>query len=121
MTGRHRHADFLRRGLLHIVLRVAVLLSATTASAADLPSYYPAEGFRRTAVIDAFIADEQRIVLNDISYTLADNVIVHTTTAYSVPKTALSVGDRIAIRLGGGDRIVEIWTLPADYADRRQR
>lgn len=103
------------------LLLCTLIFQAIAAVAADLPDYYPSEGFGRSAIIDAFIADEQRIILNDISYTLADNVIVHTPVSFSAPKTTLKSGDRVAIRFGGGRLIVEIWILPADYADHRQR
>lgn len=115
MTSTNRIASILRNALLPVVL----LVSAT--AAANLPDYYPPEGFQRTAQIDAFIAEEQRIVIGDISYQLADNVIVHTPNSYSVPRTTLKVGDRIAFRMGGGRRIVEIWLLPRGYEDRRGR
>lgn len=105
--------------LRNVLLPIALLFSGT--AAANLPDYYPAEGFARTAQIDAFIAEEQRIVIGDISYQLADNVIVHTPDSYSVPRTRLKVGDRIAYRVGGGRRIVEIWLLPRGYEDRRGR
>lgn len=115
MISTNRIASILR----NVFLPLALLVSA--AASANLPDYYPAEGFQRTAQIDAFIAEEQRIVLGDISYQLADNVIVHTPTSYSVPRTTLKVGDRIAYRMGGGRRIVEIWLLPRGYEDRRGR
>jgi hypothetical protein len=103
------------------MLPCALIFQAIAAVAADLPDYYPSEGFGRTAIIDEFIADEQRIIVNDISYTLADNVIVHTPVSFSAPKTTLTSGDRVAFRLGGGRLIVEIWILPGDYVDHRQR
>jgi opacity protein-like surface antigen len=52
------------------LLLVAVIACAlaSTAIAATLPSYYPAEGFQRTGIVDAVYADEGRIVIGDISY-----------------------------------------------------
>lgn len=115
MISTNRIASILNKALVPLVL----LLSG--AATANLPDYYPSEGFQRTAQIDAFIAEEQRIVVGDISYQLADNVIVHTPDSYSVPRTRLKVGDRIGFRMGGGRRIVEIWLLPRGYEDRRGR
>jgi hypothetical protein len=109
-------AGLLLRGLLEF----ALLFGVTAAGAADLPAYYPSEGFQRTVRIDALVPEEQRIIVNDISYTLADNVIVHTPTTFSVPRTSLRVGDRIAYRLGGNQLIVEIWTVPGDDNDQQR-
>ncbi len=115
MISTNRIVPFLRSALLPLLL----LVSAS--AAANLPDYYPAEGFARTAQIDAFIPEEQRIIVGDISYQLADNVIVHTPNSYSAPLSSLKVGDRIAIRMGGGRRVVEIWLVPDDYEGRRGR
>lgn len=116
MIGAQHAGALVRRAFVTL----AILVAGATA-AAELPNYYPAEGFRRTVVIDALIPEEQRIIVNDMSYALADNVIVHTPAAFSAPRSTLKVGERIAYRLGGGDMIVEIWTLPDDYVGDRQR
>jgi len=107
--------------LRRTAVALALLLAVLAAEADNLPSYYPPEGFQRTGLIDAVIAEEQRIVVNDMSFLLADTAIVHTPNAFSVPKSRLRSGLRIAYRLGGGRQIVEIWMLPRDYPERRAR
>lgn len=102
-------------------LAVMLLALGAAAFAADLPAWYPEEGFQRTGRIDALIPEEQRIVINDISYPLADNVIVHTPNAFSVPKSRLRTGVHVGYRVGGGRRIVELWMLPRDFDPRRGR
>jgi len=106
---------------LRVALTVSLLALGAATFAADLPAYYPAEGFQRTGRIDALIPEEQRIVINDISYPLADNVIVHTPNAFSVPRSRLRVGVQVGYRVGGGRRIVELWMLPRDFDPRRGR
>ena len=47
--------------LLRGLLEFALLFGVTAAGAADLPAYYPSEGFQRTVRIDALVPEEQRI------------------------------------------------------------
>ena len=108
---------------LRALLRPAAILwlsaSAAVAVAQQLPSYYP-DSFQRAGRVDAVVAEQQRIVINDVPYRLADNVIVHSLNAYSVPQSRLRAGLTIAFRTAGERRIAEIWLLPDGYDPRRR-
>lgn len=102
----------------------AVLVSlalAGSAVAQNFPDYYPKDGFQRTGRIDAYYPDEGRIVINDLNYTLADTVIVHSMSSYSVSKARLRPGQVVGYKPSRGRVLAELWLLPASYRDRRPR
>ena len=107
----------LRRGTTVL----GMLLIASIASAQVLPSYYPDEGFSRTGRVDAILVEEQRIIVNDIPYQLASNLVVHAPNSYSVPLASLRLGATIGFRTAGSRQVAEIWILPRDYEPRRGR
>ena len=100
-------------------LTLVLLLLTTQALAQSLPSYYPREGFRRTAVIDLVDFDERRIVIGDSSYMLADRVVVRSLSSRSDSLARLRVGARVAFSTNSGNQINEVWLLPSNYTDRR--
>ena len=105
---------------LRFLAAAALLCIASVATAQNLPSYYPSEGFQRTGRLDAVILQERRIVVNDIPYVLSDNAIAHGLNSYSVPLSQLRVGSTVAFKTVGRKQIVELWVLPRNY-DRRGR
>lgn len=91
-------------------------------AAAQFPAYYPNEGFQRVGVVDSVQLDRQIIVINDIPYNLANNLIVHSETSYSVPVSKLRLGGQIGYKTAGRGRLIsEIWLLPNNYKSPRQR
>lgn len=98
-----------------------VIAFASTAVAQRLPAHYPAEGFQRTGIVDAVIADENRIVIGDISYTLSSNVVVHSLTAKDVSIARLRPGVHVGMRNGRSRVITELWLLPSSYESSRKR
>ncbi len=100
---------------------VALLCIASVATAQNLPSYYPSEGFQRTGKLDALILQERRIIVNDIPYVLSDNVVAHSLNSYSVPLSRLRVGSTVGFKTAGPKQIVEIWVLPRNYTRRGRR
>lgn len=103
------------------VLGLAVLMASALAVSAEFPAYYPDEGFERVGRIDDVLLDESRVVINDMSFALADNVIVHTPTTYAVPRERLRVGIQVGYRLSGSDTVAEIWMLPRGATVQRGR
>jgi hypothetical protein len=108
--------------------RLAAVICALSLSgvawAQSLPGYYPDEGFRRTGRIDSVQGAVQRIVIDDLAYTISSNLIVHSTKAYSVPISSLEIGTHVGFKLlnSRGRIITEIWLLPDGYRDGpRQR
>jgi len=93
---------------------IACLL-ATAALANEFPNYYPGDGFQRTGRLDAVQLDNRRVVIDDIPYQLADNVIVHSLTSYSVPAERLQAGSIVGYQTSGARLIMKIWILPRDY------
>ena len=101
---------------------IATIFLAGTAMAADLPSYYPADGFQRVGVLDSVQLDRQVIIISDIPYSLANSLIVHSTSAYSVPTSQLRIGSKIGYKMARSGRLItEIWLLPNNYKSPRRR
>ena len=94
---------------------------ATASEAQDYPPYYPKNGIGRAGVIDAVHLDESRIVIDDVQYRLSADVIVHSLRTYSVDKSRLSPGMKVAFKAGQGRVITKFWLLPRDYDTRRRR
>jgi hypothetical protein len=96
------------------VLILGAMLAAT-ASARELPSYYPTDELRRAGEIDAVNLEENQVVIDDVPYRIADDVVVHSLSAYSVSKVRLRPGGRVAFRMGSGNTITTFWLLPRGY------
>ena len=109
------------------IIRLAALLAtlafAGAAVAQNLPNYYPKTGFNRIGSIDALIFEEQRIVIDDMSFNVSPNVVVHSPRSYSVPASSLRIGTRVGYKLlSNSDRtIIEIWLLPDNYQNPGRR
>lgn len=97
------------------------LLLAGTVGAEGLPDYYPANGFQRVGTLDSVQAGAQRLVIDDLAYSLASNVVIHSQQSYSVPMSRLRVGSTIGFKAPRGRMITEIWLLPSDYKDGAHR
>ena len=102
------------------ILFLTIML-ATTAFGRDLPAYYPEGEMRRAGEIDAVYMEDGRIVIDDISYPVSDDAIVHAPNAYSVSKNRLRPGTRVAFRVGQGGEISNFWLLPRNYDARNRR
>ena len=101
---------------------VVAVMFASTAMAADLPSYYPKEGFQRVGILDAVQLDRQVIIISDIPYSLSNNLIVHSTTSYSAPTSQLRLGAKIGYNMARSGRLItEIWLLPSNYKSPQRR
>lgn len=110
---------------LRLVTLAIALVLAGAAAAQGFPNYYPKDGFQRVGTIDSVQAEEQRLIIGDLAYSMSSNLIIHSPRAYSVPQSNLRAGGKIGFKLVRGDErmITEIWLLPDDYAggDSRQR
>ena len=89
------------------------------AQAQSLPSHYP-ERFQRTGRIDD--VRRETIVINDVPYSLSDEVIVHSfVSAAESTVSILRDGMKIGYQVGDQRRIAEIWILPDWYDETRNR
>lgn len=108
--------------ILRLAALTVALVLAGTATAQDLPNYYPKNGFQRTGSIDSVQLEAQRIVIDDIAYMISSSVVVHSPRSYSVPAKNLEIGARVGYKLVSGGRVItEIWLLPDSYRDERRR
>jgi len=107
----------------HLAIAVIALLLAGTVAAQNLPRYYKDADFQRTGRVDSVQIEAQRIVIDDVSYSISSNLIVHSPKAYSVPVSNLKVGTLVGYKmLNARSRLIsEVWLLPSDYNDRRRR
>ena len=106
---------------LRVVL-VATILFVSVTAASEYPDYYPKSGFQRTGTLDVVQLDRQQIVINDVLYSLANNLIVHSMSSYSVPATRLQPGLIIGYSMASSGRLItKIWLLPRDYSGPERR
>jgi hypothetical protein len=107
----------------HLATAVIALLLAGTVAAQNLPRYYQNADFQRTGRIDSVQIEAQRVIIDDVAYSISSNLIVHSPKAYSVPVSNLKVGTLVGYKmLNPRSRLIgEIWLLPNDYNDRAGR
>jgi len=101
-------------------LLATVMFFMSGAMAQQLPSYYPSN-LERTGHVDAVLLEDEQIVVNDLSYRLSSNLVVHAPKIYSIPRSRLRAGQTIAFRVAGERQIMEIWILPYSYDGGRGR
>jgi hypothetical protein len=97
------------------------LALASPASAQDLPKHYPTEGFQRSGIVDAIYVEDSTIVINDMPYRFSQNVVVHSMTSNRVPFTQVREGVRVGYKMASSGEIIELWMLPKNYSERRER
>ena len=102
------------------VLAIAIVLTST-ATAADFPSYYPEKGFPNTGRVDAVSAEDNRIVIGDISYQMSTSVVVRSLSSKNDSLLRVRAGAHVGFRLGRGELIEEFWLLPGNYDSNRRR
>lgn len=103
-----------------LVLAIAFVLTGT-AIAADFPSYYPDKGFQNTGRVDAVYAQDNRIVIGDISYRMSTSVVVRSLSSKNDSLARVRAGANVGFRLGRGQLIEEFWMLPGNYKAPRRR
>lgn len=103
------------------IVAIVAITIAGSAYAQSLPTYYPADGFRRTGLVDAIYVDENRIVISDTQYQYSSAVVVHSMSSYRVAFGRVRPGVRVAYKMGNGNKIVELWLLPINYEKSRSR
>ncbi len=107
--------------------RIAILIAsaallASSIAMAEFPNYYPKDGFPRVGTLDSVQLGRQVVVINDVPYSLSNNVIIHSLRSYSVPTSQLRIGSQVGYKMAAGGRLVtEIWLLPDDYENPRRR
>lgn len=104
---------FVAAFLLSIVL-------AGTALAQSLPDYYP-DSFRDAGRVDAVYFDEKRIVIGDISYWLAESVVVYSRSSAKDSILRVREGTHVGFKRDGAERITAIWLLPDNFDPFRRR
>ncbi len=107
--------------MIRTLIITLILVLAGPAVAQDLPKYYPKEGFQRTGVVDAIHVEDSTLVINDIPHRFSQNVIVHSLNSYRVPFTHVRQGVRVGYKFANNGEIIELWLLPENYSDIRQR
>ena len=102
----------MKKALFLIIVMVSGFIG--TAAAQSYPSYYPAEGFPETGVIDVVYLDEGRIIIGDIAYQVSPQAVVRSLSSKEDSMARLRVGANVGFKLSGGV-ITEFWLLPANY------
>jgi hypothetical protein len=107
--------------MIKTLIVTLILAVAGPAFSQELPKHYPREGFQRTGLVDAIYVEDSTIVINDQPFRFSQNVVVHSLTSYRVPFTHVREGIRVGYKMANSGEIIELWMLPDNYSDRRQR
>lgn len=97
---------------------VVAIVFGNAAIAQRLPSYYPSDGFQHTGVVDAIYLQEDRIVIGDTEFLLADSVVLHSLSYKSDSIARLRVGAYVGFSAGADRVISELWLLPRNHKDK---
>jgi len=97
-----------------LIVVMACSFMGMSAMAQKFPSYYPAEEFPETGVIDVVYLDEGLIIIGDISYQVSPQAVVRSLSSKEDSMARLRVGTNVGFKLSGGV-ITEFWLLPANY------
>ena len=104
-----------------LVLAIACA-AMSTAIAADFPSYYPENGFQKMGRVDAVYAEDNRIIIGDISYKMSTSVVVRSLSSKNDALARVRPGAHVGFRLGKRGRLIEeFWLLPSNYQAPRRR
>lgn len=107
--------------LIKTLIIATLLVLASPAFPQGMPKHYPNEGFQRTGLVDAIYVEDSTIVINDQPFRFSQNVVVHSMTSNRVPFTHVRLGVRVGYKMASSGEIVELWLLPDNYSERRQR
>lgn len=105
--------------LLSVLLLAAVF--ANVAYASDRAKEARGADYERTGRIDAVYLEENRIVIDDVPYGLADYLRIHASGTKVVPRSRLRSGITVGFKAGRGRLISEIWLLPGNTERRGRR
>lgn len=94
---------------------------AGVASAQTLPEHYPDTGFDDIGRVDGIDIDKDRIVINDMSYTLSASLVVNSLSSAKDSILRVREGSLIGYKTIGGRTVTEIWLLPKNYKPRGRR
>lgn len=106
---------------IYIICLIAGM-ATTSASAIQLPSHYPDEGFNRIGFIDSISFETRQIVIDDMVYILDDEVVLHSFSSESDSLGRLIKGYQLGFDFtseGSQRYIHEIWLLPTSYKPTR--
>ncbi len=104
-----------------LTVGTVLVLLAASAYAQSLPGYYPDDGFQRTGTLDGIDHQRQLIVIGDVQFRMASNMVVHGLSSYSIPKERLKIGQKLGYKLSPNGRLImTLWVLPKNYEDRRR-
>lgn len=93
-------------------------LFSALVNSAQLPSYYPQEGFKRVGNIDAVDINNHRVIINDSLFMLSDETALHSLSKKNDSLHRLSKGAKVGIeyeKTGQYKVIKTIWLLPINY------
>ena len=110
---------------MRILLKLILLLSALyvgTINAEELPNYYsPSQHVQNFGSLDRIDTRNREIVIGDILYRLADQVMVHSMRSEFEPLSRVEVGPSVKFRYidtdDGQKLVTEIWIMPQDYRE----
>lgn len=101
-------------------LLIAVLFSVMAVAGTAVAQRQAPDDYMMVGTVDGVFPEENRIVINDVPYRIADSLVIHTNSARDVSIARLRVGVKVGIRFGQSEPLREIWILPRSYKDPRR-
>jgi len=88
------------------------------ANGAQLPAHYPSDGFDRIGNVDSINLETREVIIEDMVYTLSDDVVLNSRSRSSDSLGRLFKGTKVGFNFSnaGSNRYIrEIWLLPSSY------
>ena len=101
-----------------LLLTLVTTMVLGIANGAQLPAHYPSDGFDRIGNVDSINLETREVIIEDMVYTLSDDVVLNSRSRSSDSLGRLIKGTKVGFNFsnaGSNSYIREIWLLPSSY------
>lgn len=101
-----------------LLLTLVTTMVLGIANGAQLPAHYPSDGFDRIGNVDSINLETREVIIEDMVYTLSDDVVLNSRSRSSDSLGRLFKGTKVGFNFSnaGSNRYIrEIWLLPSSY------
>ena len=103
---------------IKLLLALATMMVLGIANGTQFPAHYPSNGFDRIGKVDDINFGTRRVIIEDMVYTLSDDVVLNSWSRSSDSLGRLIKGTQVGFDFSGtgSNRYIhEIWLLPSTY------
>ena len=101
-----------------LLLTLVTTMVLGIANGGQLPAHYPSNGFDRIGNVDEVNIETRKVIIEDMVYTLSDDVVLNSRSRSSDSLGRLIKGTKVGFNFSesGKNRYIrEIWLLPSTY------